>query len=101
MRQMDPEYEKYNNSCGIKKGHEVQIIVREGTGKMASKKGALLWENTSKEYGTMHAVIKAIYTALPEYRGKYLNIEVWNKTIDLKGEWRNHHVPLNRIPRQL
>lgn len=98
---MDPEYEKYNSSCGIKKGHEVQITVRESTGKINSGKGALLWTNVSNRYGTMHAVIKAIYTALPEYRGKYLNIEVWNKTIDLRMECRNHHVPLNRIPRTL
>lgn len=98
---MDLEYKKYNNSCGIKNGYEIQIIVREATGKIASKEGALLWTNTGYEYGTMHAVIKAIYTALPEYRGKYLNIEVWNKTIGLKGKWINHHVPLNRIPRTL
>lgn len=98
---MDPEYEKYNSTCGIKKGHEIQITVSEATGKISSGKGKLLWTNTSNEYGTMHAVIKAIYTALPEYRGKHLNIEVRNKTIGLKGEWWNHHVPLNRIPRQL
>ena len=98
---MDPAYEKYNNSCGIKKGHEVQITVRESTGKMVPEEGALLWTNTSNEYGTMHAVIKAIYTALPEHRGKYLNIEVWNKTINLRMDCRNHHVPLNRIPRTL
>jgi len=64
-----------------KKGHEIQVAVREATGKMSSGEGALLWTITSNEYGTMHAVIKAIYTALPEYRGKYLNIEVWNKTV--------------------
>lgn len=98
---MDLEYEKYNNNCGIKKGHEVQITVREATGKMVQEEGALLWTNTSNEYGTMHAVIKAIYTALPEYRGKYLNIEIWNKTSRIKGEWTNHHVPINRIPRTL
>lgn len=98
---MDPEYEKYNNSCGIKKGHEVQITVRESTGKINSGNGALLWSNTSKEYGTMHAVIKAIYTALPEYKGKYLNIEVYNKSTGLGVSCRNHLVPLNRIPRTL
>lgn len=95
------EYEKYNNNCGIKKGHEIQITVREATGKMVQEEGALLWTNTSNEYGTMHAVIKAIYTALPKYRGKYLNIEIWNKTSGIKGEWTNHHVPINRIPRTL
>ncbi len=98
---MDPEYEKYNNTCGIKKGHEIQIIVREATGKMTQGKRALLWTNTSNKYGTMHAVIKAIYTALPEYQGKYLNIEVWNKTIGMRVTCKNHHVPSNRIPRQL
>lgn len=98
---MDPAYEKYNNSCGIKKGHEVQITVRESTGKMVPEEGALLWTNTSNEYGTMHAVIKAIYTALPEFRGKYLNIEVWNKTLNIKSVQKNHHVPENRIPRTL
>lgn len=98
---MDPEYEKYNNSCGIKKGHEIQIIVREATGKMHSTNGPLLWSNTGKEYGTMHAVIKAIYTALPECRGKWLDTEVWNKTIGMEVSCHNHHVPQNRIPRQL
>ena len=98
---MDLEYEKYNNNCGIKKGHEIQITVREATGKMVPEEGALLWTNTSNEYGTMHAVIRAIYTALPAYRGKYLNIEVWNKTTNMGVTCRNHHVPLNRIPRTL
>lgn len=98
---MDPEYEKKMNSCGIKKGHEVQITVRGASGKMTQDEGALLWTNTSNEYGTMHAVIKAIYTALPEYRGKWLDIEVWNKTKGVGVTCRNHHVPLNRIPRQL
>lgn len=98
---MDQEYEKKTNSCGIKKGHEVQITVREASGKMTQGKGALLWTKTSNEYGTMHAVIKDIYTTLPEYRGKYLNIEVWNKTMNIRTDCRNHHVPLNRIPRTL
>lgn len=98
---MDTIYEKKTNDFDIKKGHEIQITVREATGKMTQGEGALLWTNTGNEYGTMHAVIKAIYTALPEYRGKYLNIEVWNKTIGLNGRWINHHVPLNRIPRTL
>jgi hypothetical protein len=98
---MDPEYEKKMNSCGIQKGHEVQIAVREATGKMTQGEGALLWTKTGNEYGTMHAVIKDIYTALPEYRGKYLNIEVWNKTLNIKSVQKNHHVPENRIPRTL
>lgn len=98
---MNPKYEKKMNSCGIQKGHVVQITVRESTGQMTQGEGALLWTKTSNEYGTMHAVIKDIYTALPEYRGKYLNIEVWNKTTDKGVTCRNHHVPLNRIPRTL
>lgn len=68
---MDPKFEKYNNSCGIKKGNEVQITVWETYGKVGSKGGALLWSNTSKEYGTMHAVIKDIYTA-----GRYVEINL-------------------------
>lgn len=96
---MDPEYEKKTNSLDIKKSHEIQITVREASSRPNFKKGTLLWTNTSKGYGTMHAVIKDIYTALPEYRGKYLNIEVWNKTTDISVTCRNHHVPLNRIPR--
>lgn len=98
---MDPEYEKKMNSCGIQKGHEVQITVRESTGKMVPEEGALLWTNTGNDYSTMHAVIRAIYTALPAYRGKYLNIEVWNKTTNMGVTCRNHHVPLNRIPQTL
>lgn len=98
---MDQKYEKNNGICGIKKGHEVQITVRESTGKINSEKGALLWTDVSNKYGTMHAVIKAIYAALPEYRGKYLDIEVYNNTTGMGITDKNHHVPLNRIPRTL
>lgn len=98
---MDPEYEKKTNSLGIKRSHEIQIIVREASSRSSFNKGALLWTNTSKGYGTMHAVIKAIYEALPGHRGKRLDIEVWNKTAGLRVTCWGHHVSLNRIPRQL
>lgn len=98
---MDPEYEKKTNSLDIRKSHEIQIAVRETSSRPGFKKGALLWTNTSKGYGTMHAVIKAIYEALPNYRGKILDIEVWNKTAGLGVTCWGHHVPSNRIPRKL
>lgn len=98
---MDPEYEKKINSLGIRKNHEIQITVREYTSRSNSQKGVVLWSNTSKGYGSMHAVIKAIYEALPGYRGKRLNIEVLNKTAGLSVLSWGHHVSLNRIPRQL
>ena len=66
---MDSEYEKQLNSCRIKKNYMVKIIVRKVSPEMPQKGGALLWTNTSKGYGSMHAVIKSIYTALPNYRG--------------------------------
>lgn len=98
---MNPEYEKKVNSLGIRKSHEIQIIVREYTSRHNPQKGAILWSNTSKGYGTMHAVIKAIYEALPDYKGKRLDIEVLNKTAGLSVSCWEHCVPLNRIPRQL
>jgi hypothetical protein len=100
---MNSEYEKKMkmNSCGIEKSHEIRIIVRETSSKTTPNEDKMLWTKTGISYGTMRAVIKAIYTALPKYRGKRLDIEVWNKTTGLGITCWGHHVPLNRIPRQL
>lgn len=98
---MDSEYEKRLNSCGIKKSHEVCITVREVSSEIPQKGGNLLWTNTNKGYGSMHAVIKAIYSALPNYRGKRIYVKVKNKTNGMIILCSNHYVPLNRIPLKL
>ena len=61
---MDPEYEKHLNSCGIKKNHEVKITVREVSSECPQSGGELIWTHTGKGYGSMHAVIKEIYSAV-------------------------------------
>ena len=46
----------------------------------------------------MHAVIKAIYEALPEYKGKRVFVDVWNKTSGEIYRCSHHYIPKNRIP---
>lgn len=58
---MDPDYESKQKRCGIKKGQQVQVIVKESSPEIPQKGGNLLWRKTSKEFTSMHAVIKAIY----------------------------------------
>lgn len=98
---MDIEYEKYLDSCGIKKNHVVKVVVREVSSEISLKGGALLWSNRSKGYGSMHAVIKAIYAALPNYRGKRIFVEVKNESTGDVVRCCSHYVPLNRIPLKL
>ena len=95
---MDPEYEKYNNSCDIKKGHMVQVIVKETSSDVPQKGGDILWTTTGKTFGSMHAVIKAIYEALPDYKGKRVWVEVKNKTNGMVTICSSHYIPKNRIP---
>ena len=95
---MDPEYEKYNNSCDIKKGHMVQVIVKETSSSTPQKGGEVLWTATKNDFGSMHAVIKAIYEALPEYKGKRIWVEVKNKTNNMGTICSSHYIPKNRIP---
>ena len=98
---MDPEYKKYLDSSGIKKNHIIKIVVREVSSEIPQKGGTLLWSNRSKGYGSMHAVIKAIYTVLPNYRGKRIFVEVKNETNGMFAVSSHHYVPLNRIPLKL
>lgn len=98
---MDSEYEKYLNSCGIKKSHEVEIIVKETSPEIPQKGGTLLWTTTHKGFGSMHAVIKSIYEALPDYKGKRIFVEVKNKTTGMRIMCSSHYVPKNRIPFKL
>lgn len=98
---MNPEYEKQQNSCGIKKNHEINIIVREVSSEFPQSGGELIWTHTGKGYGSMHAVIKAIYSALPDYKGKRIFVKVQNKTIGKFTICSHHHIPLNRIPFKL
>lgn len=98
---MNIEYEKQLNSSGIKKNHQVRITVREVSLETPQKGGTLLWSNTSKGYGSMHAVIKAIYTALPNYRGRRLFVEVKNNSNGKVFLCSSHYVLVNRIPLKL
>lgn len=97
---MDPEYEKKINRCGIKKGQSIHIAVKEYCPELPQMGGNLLFENSSDNFSSMHAVIKTIYEALPEYKGKRVFVEILNKT---SGEFIGsvHFVHRNRIPLQL
>ena len=46
----------------------------------------------------MHAVIKAIYKALPDYKSKRIWVEVKNKTNGMVTICNSHYIPKNRIP---
>lgn len=94
---MDPEYEKELSRLGIKKGHVIEVVVREKSSELPQKGGAILWKTTGNQFGSMHAVIKAIYEALPTYKGKWIFVEVRNKT-NGKFQICNHHIALKRIP---
>lgn len=94
---MDPEYEKELSRLGIKKGHVIEVVVREKSSELPQKGGAILWKTTGNQFGSMHAVIKAIYEALPTYKGKRIFVEVKNKT-NRKFQICNHHIALKRIP---
>ena len=67
---MDQEYENKLKRCDIRKGHIVQVIVKETSSNFPQGGGDVLWRTTGKDFGSMHAVIKAIYEALPDYKGK-------------------------------
>ena len=95
---MDPVYEKELNSCGIKKSHVIEVIVRETTSDTCQTDGAVLWKTKRKGFGTMHAVIKSFYEALPEYRGKRVYVQVRNETAGKIVICSSHYMPLNRIP---
>jgi len=95
---MDPDYESKQKRCGIKKGQQVQVIVKESSPEIPQKGGNLLWRKTSKEFTSMHAVIKAIYEALPEYKSKRVFVDVWNKTSGERYRCSHHYIPKNRIP---
>ena len=60
---MDQEYENKLKRCDIRKGHIVQVIVKETSSNFPQRGGDVLWKTTGKDFGSMHAVIKAIYEA--------------------------------------
>ena len=95
---MDPEYEKELSRLGIKKGHVIEVVVREKSSALPQKGGAILWKTTGNQFGSMHAVVKAIYEALPTYKGKWIFVEVRNKTNGKCTICSSHYVPLKRIP---
>ena len=82
---------------GIKKGHVIEVVVREKSSEHPQKGGAILWKTKGDQFGSMHAVIKSIYEALPTYKGKWILVEVRNKT-NGKFQLCNHHIALKRIP---
>ena len=95
---MDPEYKKDLSRIGIKKGHVIEVVVREKSPELPQKGGAILWKTTGNQFGSMHAVIKAIYEALPTYKGKRIFVEVRNKANGKFTICSSHYVPLKRIP---
>lgn len=54
---MDQEYENKLKRCDIKKGHNIQIVVRETSSDIPQRGGDVLWRTTGKDFGSMHAVI--------------------------------------------
>ena len=95
---MDIEYENELKRCGIKKGHIVKVTVKEILSDIPQRGGDVLWRTTGKDFGSMHAVIKAIYEALPEYKGKKVWVEIKNKTNGMGTICSTHYIPKNRIP---
>lgn len=98
---MDIDYEKHLNSCGLKKNHEVSIVVKEPSTESPQKGGSLLWSETNKGFGSIHAVLKVIYEALPQYRGRRVYVEIRNLTNGMITMCSSHYMPLNRIPLKL
>lgn len=94
------ESEGRSNHCIIKKGQLVHVTVKEHCSDLEQRGGNLLFNVESDKFSTMHAVIKTIYEALPEFKGKRIHIEVLNRT---SGErvLGTHFVHRNRIPNQL
>lgn len=95
---MDQEYENKLKRCDIRKGHIVQVIVKETSSNFPQGGGDVLWRTTGKDFGSMHAVIKAIYEALPDYKGKRIWVEVKNMTNGMVTICSSHYIPKNRIP---
>ena len=95
---MDQEYENKLKRCDIKKGHIIQVIVKETSSDISQRGGGVLWKTTDNIFGSMHAVIKAIYEALPEYKGKRVWVEVKNKTNGMVTICSSHYIPKSRIP---
>ena len=77
---MDAEYENKLERFEIKKGQLVQVTVKEFCSELPQKGGNFLFEKSSDKFSSMYAVIKTIYEALPEYKGKRIFVEVFNKT---------------------
>jgi len=98
---MDTEYENKMSRLGIKKGHTIEVVVREWSAVQPQRGGEILWTTTSKGFGSMHAVIKAIYEALPTYKGKRINVEVRNQTNGECTKHWGHCISKNRIPNTL
>ena len=46
---MDPEYEKELSRLGIKKGHVIEVVVREKSSELPQKGGAILWKTTGNQ----------------------------------------------------
>lgn len=95
---MDQEYENKIKRYDIKKGHIVQVIVKETSTNFPQKEGDVLWTTIGENFGSMHAVIKTTYEALPDYKGKRIWVEVKNKTNGMVTICSSHYIPKNRTP---
>ena len=97
---MNTENDNKLQCCEIKKGQLVQVLVKEYCSHLPQLGGNLLWETTSKGFASMHAILKTIYNALPEYKGKRIFVEVRNKTTNTITR-NTHFVHRNKIPLSL
>lgn len=80
---MDPDYEREQDKCGVRKSHMVEIVVKSFVGYGDVKgRGELLFKIREKGFCSEHGFLKRIYESLPEYRGKRLWIQIHNLTND-------------------
>ena len=96
---MDPDYEREQDKCGVRKSHMVEIVVKSFVGYGDVKgRGELLLKIREKGFCSEHGFLKRIYESLPEYRGKRLWIQVHNLTNGQIRICSGHLFRKNKIP---
>lgn len=96
---MDPDYEREQDKCGVRKSHMVEIIVKSFVGYGDVKgRGELLLKIREKGFCSEHGFLKRIYESLPEYRGKRLWIQIHNLTNGQMRLCSGHLFRKNKIP---
>lgn len=95
---MDPNYEREQEKCGVRRNHLVEITVKKYNGSNDCKgSGELLLHIKEKGFCSVHGFLKRIYESIPEYKGKCLWICVHNLSNGQKCIC-THIFKKNRIP---